>query len=83
MKEIVGLMIETAQKSCDNLRKDFSAIRYAKDFKSILFEFRGETFKAKVPLDVMPAFDCIGTDGEASRSWALKTYLNGDCEKVS
>ncbi len=70
---IVVEMLDAAQKSCENLRKQTSNIRYGKP-GFILFEFKNITYQVKEPRDIMP----VGY-GDA-RGWALKMILD-DCAK--
>ena len=74
--KIVFEMLKAAKQSCDNLRQQISNVRYGK-LGEILFEFKGETYRAKEPNDVMP----VGY-GEASKSWALKQILDNKAQKV-
>ena len=75
-QSIVGLLVDTVKESCEQLRSRVANVRYGAP-GTILFEFKGLTYAAPEPLDVMP----VGY-GEASQSWALKQILSGTA-KVS
>ena len=74
-------MINTLSQSLDNFRDKVCNVRYGRP-GTIMFEFDGHTYSAREPADVMPAVDRIGTNREASRSWALKQILSGKASRV-
>ncbi len=69
-------------ESAGALRKEISNVRYGmlEEGKpgEILFEFRGKTYRAPEPTDVMP----VG-HGEASQSWALTQLLDKKAVPIS
>ncbi len=73
-KDIATQMTATMRESLGEMRDEVSDVRYGKPGE-ILFEFKGKTYSAPEPTDVMPAKDTKGTNEEASRSWALKQVL--------
>lgn len=73
---IVNEMINTTLESCNELRKEISNVRLG-SLGEIHFEFKGKTYSAPEPKDVIVATDINGTNNENSRSWALKQILSG------
>jgi hypothetical protein len=57
------------------LIEEISKVRYRK-LGEILFDFRGKTYSASEPKDVMPAHDVYVTNDYASRAWALRQLLD-------
>ena len=46
------------------------------------YEFKGKTYSAPEPKDVIVATDINGTNNENSRSWALKQILSGKATRM-
>jgi len=74
---IVKELLKTSFQSTSELRQEIEDVRYG-DPGTILFTFRGDTYAAKEPTDVMP----VG-HGEASKSWGLKQLLGGKAKVVN
>ena len=68
---IIRAMLDAASDSLLETAADVSAVRYGAP-GTILFEYKGDTYSAQEPTDIMPAKDTKGTDDEASRAWAAK-----------
>lgn len=81
MKHLAAEMFDTVGNALSELRAQVADVRYGKP-GAILFEFKGKTFAAPEPLDVMPAQDSKGTNAEASRAWALKQVLSGNAAEL-
>lgn len=69
-------MIKAVRDSAANLRTEIANVRYGPP-GTIYFDFRGETYAAKEPMDVMP----VGA-GEAGRAWCVKQLLNKTAHKI-
>lgn len=75
-------LIRAVGESVDQLRSEVSNVRYGEPGQ-ILFEFKGDTYRAPEPADVMPAVDAKGTNAGASRAWALRQVLDEKAAKVA
>lgn len=76
---LVKILLKAGAESVERLRAEISNVRYGEP-GSILFDFRGTTYRAAEPSDVMPVSD--PKDSEASRSWALKRLLDSEATPV-
>lgn len=76
MQDLIVGMIQTVKQSAVEMRKRVSNVRYGTPGK-ILFDFDGQTFETKEPMDVMP----VGA-GEAGQAWALKQLLQEKAKKI-
>jgi hypothetical protein len=71
---LVTVLFDALRESLDQLRSQVSDVRYGPSCL-ILFDFKGVTYAAPEPKDVMP----VGY-GEASKSWALRQILDGTAQ---
>lgn len=76
---LVKEMIQAGARSLEQLRSEISNVCYAEP-GTIRFDFRGKTYRAAEPRDVMPI--AAEKDSVASRSWALKRLLDGEAVPV-
>jgi len=72
------MIIQAMKESCKELRKEIDDVRFG-SLGIILFEFRGKTYQAPEPLDVLP----VGGDEESSKNWALSQILDGKAKEVN
>jgi len=68
---IISEMLTASRSSLLETAKDVSDVRYGEP-GTILFEYKGKTFSAPEPTDVMPAKDTKGSNDEGARAWAAK-----------